>query len=109
MKMGDETELTTILEGIGEGFYAVDRDWRITRFNTEASHHFKRPASEMLGRVLWKVFPNAVDTDLGRTFFSTMASRATELQGEVRIDYRPDGVVCTIDAPLDSIHDGDKA
>ena len=29
-----EDEITAILEGIGEGFYAVDRDWRITRFNS---------------------------------------------------------------------------
>jgi two-component sensor histidine kinase len=76
-----ESELTTILEGIGEGFYAVDRDWRITHFNSEASRHFQRPADEMVGRVLWEIFPTASDTDLGRTFFSTMASRAT-VRGE---------------------------
>ena len=77
----DDTELQTILEGIGEAFYAVDRDWRITRFNTEAAHHFHKPASEMLGRVLWEVFPTAVDTELGRIFFDTMARRAT-VRGE---------------------------
>ena len=76
-----EAELTTILEGIGEGFYAVDRDWRITHFNSEASRHFGRPASDMVGRVLWEIFPKAADTDLGRTFLSTMASRAT-VRGE---------------------------
>lgn len=74
-------ELETILEGIGEGFYAVDRDWRITHFNSQAARHFQRPASEMVGRVLWEIFPKAADTDLGRTFLSTMASRAT-LSGE---------------------------
>lgn len=76
-----ESELTTILEGIGEGFYAVDRDWRITHFNSEAARHFKRPASDMVGGVLWEIFPKAADTDLGRTFLSTMASRAT-VRGE---------------------------
>ena len=30
---------------------------------------------------------------------------SAELQGEVRIDFRADGVVCTIDAPLDAIHE----
>ena len=72
-----EDELTAILEGIGEGFYAVDRDWRLTRFNGEAARHFGKPASEMIGRRLWDVFPDAVDTDLGRLFFDTMARRAT--------------------------------
>jgi putative addiction module CopG family antidote len=70
-----ETELITILEGIGEGFYSVDRDWRITRFNTEAARHFRRAAADVLGRKLWDVFPGARDTDLGRLFAATMESR----------------------------------
>jgi two-component sensor histidine kinase len=79
--MSGESELATILEGIGEGFYAVDRDWRITHFNSKASRHFNRPAGDMVGRVLWEIFPTAADTDLGRTFLSAMASRAT-VRGE---------------------------
>ena len=37
-----------------------------------------------------------------RGFGSLMIERAlsTELQGEVRLDFRPEGLVCTIDAPL---------
>jgi len=30
---------------------------------------------------------------------------SAELQGKAHIDFRPAGVVCTIDAPLDAIHD----
>jgi two-component sensor histidine kinase len=46
-----------------------------------------------------------------RGFGSRMIERglAAELQGEVRIDWQPQGVVCTIDAPIDAIHDGDSA
>ncbi|MDP2331198.1 MAG: HWE histidine kinase domain-containing protein [Reyranella sp.] len=73
----DQSELETILEGIGEAFYAVDGDWRITHFNTEASKHFRRLAAEMLGRRLWDVFPTAADTDLGRLFFDAMERRST--------------------------------
>lgn len=79
---GNESELKTILEGIGEAFYSLDRDWRIIHFNGEASNHFRRPASETVGRRLWDVFPMAVDTDLGRLFMDTMARRAT-VRGEV--------------------------
>jgi two-component sensor histidine kinase len=74
-------ELETILEGIGEGFYSVDGDWRIRHFNSEAARHFRRPAAEMIGRKLWDVFPDAVDTDLGRLFVDAHARRAT-LRGE---------------------------
>jgi two-component sensor histidine kinase len=42
-----------------------------------------------------------------RGFGSRMIERglAAELQGEVHIDWQPQGVVCTIDAPLAAIHD----
>jgi two-component sensor histidine kinase len=41
-------------------------------------------------------------------FGSRMIERglSAELRGDVRIDYRPEGVVCTIDAPLDIICEG---
>ena len=42
-----------------------------------------------------------------RGFGSRMIERglAAELRGEARIDWRPEGVVCTIDAPLVAIHE----
>jgi len=46
-----------------------------------------------------------------RGFGSRMIERglAAELQGEVRIDWQPQGVVCTIDAPIEAIHDQGSA
>jgi PAS domain S-box-containing protein len=70
-----EAELVTILEGIGEGFYAVDREWRIRRFNSEAARHFQRAPQEVLGRTLWEAFPGARETPLGRLFLDAMAQR----------------------------------
>src|SRR4051812_4912066 len=70
-----EVELATILEGIGEGFYAVDREWRIRRFNSEAARHFGRTPQEVLGCILWEAFPGARETPLGQLFLATMASR----------------------------------
>jgi two-component sensor histidine kinase len=50
-----------------------------------------------------------VSPPLHRGFGSRMIERglAAELQGEVRIGWQPQGVVCTIDAPLAAIHDQD--
>jgi PAS domain S-box-containing protein len=76
-----EAELKVILEGIGEGFYAVDCDWRIRRFNSEAARHFGCAPAQVLGRNLWEVFPGARDTDLGQLFVRAMASR-TGLRSE---------------------------
>ena len=70
-----EAELGIILEGIGEGFYAVDRDWRVRRFNSEAARHFGRAPGEALGRNLWELFPGARETELGRLFLQAMSTR----------------------------------
>jgi PAS domain S-box-containing protein len=72
-----EAGLGTILDGIGEGFYAVDRDWRIILFNGEAGRHFRCAPDDLLGRILWEAFPGARETALGQLFLKTMASRET--------------------------------
>ena len=63
-----EAGLNTILNGIGDGFYAVDRDWRIILFNAEAERHFRRPQADVLGKKLWELFPDAAETALGQLF-----------------------------------------
>lgn len=70
-----EAELATILEGIGEGFYALDGQWRITRLNAAAAQHFRRPAEDMIGRVLWEIFPGAENTALGKVFVDALTNR----------------------------------
>jgi PAS domain S-box-containing protein len=72
-----EAGLATILDGIGDGFYAVDRDWRIILFNEAAAKHFRRAPAEMLGRILWEALPGARETALGQMFLKVMASRET--------------------------------
>ncbi|HEX4891718.1 MAG TPA: HWE histidine kinase domain-containing protein, partial [Hyphomicrobiaceae bacterium] len=72
-----EVELTTILEGIGEGFYSVDGQWTVRRFNREAARHFGRSAADIIGRNLWDTFPGARETSLGQLFLDTMDTRQT--------------------------------
>ena len=69
--------LAAILDGIGEGFYAVDADWRIILFNNEASRYFQLAPEAVLGRVLWEALPGARDSRLGQIFVRVMQSRDT--------------------------------
>ena len=71
----NEEGLKTILNGVGEGFYAVDRDWRIILFNDEAARYFRRAPEEVLGRNLWETFPRTRETGLGQLFVRTMQNR----------------------------------
>jgi len=70
-----ETLLTAILEGIGQPFYAVDRNWRFYLYNADAERHFGRPASEMIGRTLWEAFPDDVHHERGRILRDAMERR----------------------------------
>ncbi len=72
-----EAGLKTILDGIGEGFYALDCDWRIILFNNEAARHFRCAPEDVLGRTLWEAFSGSRETGLGQLFLKTMASRET--------------------------------
>jgi PAS domain S-box-containing protein len=70
-----ETQLVTILEGIGLPFYAVDRDWRIHLYNQAAERHFGRPADQMIGTTLWQHFGHDRTTERGRILDEAMARR----------------------------------
>jgi two-component sensor histidine kinase len=70
-----ETLLATILDGIGQPFYAVDRNWRIYLYNRDAAQHFGRTAEQMIGTVLWDNFPQDIDTERGRILHDAMARR----------------------------------
>jgi PAS domain S-box-containing protein len=76
-----ETLLNTIVEGLGQPFYAVDSDWRVTIYNEEAARHFGRPPAEVLGRNLWDAFPQDLNTERARILLKAMARR-TMLRGE---------------------------
>ena len=69
------TLLATILDGIGQPFYAVDRNWRIYLYNRDAEQHFGRTAEQMIGTTLWENFPQEVDTERGRILRDAMAQR----------------------------------
>lgn len=51
--------IETILNSITDGFFALDKDWRFTYINAEAERLLLRPATELLGRNIWDVFPEA--------------------------------------------------
>ena len=76
-----ETLLATILEGIGQPFYAVDGTWRIFLYNRDAAEHFGRTAEQMIGTTLWDHFPQDRDAERGRILQDAMARRAA-VKGE---------------------------
>jgi DNA-binding CsgD family transcriptional regulator/PAS domain-containing protein len=72
-----------LLEGIGDGFYSVDGDWRIRRISRLAIQHFALPRERVLGRSFWDLFPSTVNMPLSQQVFRAMATRQV-MSGEAR-------------------------
>jgi len=69
-----EARLAVILEGIGDAFYTLDGEWRFTYINRAAQTSFGVPAQDMLGRVIWEVFPHSEGTELRRRYEEVAAT-----------------------------------
>lgn len=54
--------LTVTLQGLTDGLFTLDHDWRITYVNPEALRVFRLPEQEVVGQDLWSVFPEARGT-----------------------------------------------
>jgi PAS domain S-box-containing protein len=64
----------SILESISDAFYAVDSEWRFTYVNRVAEGWWDRSREALLGRSIWDVFPETVDTP---TFHAHLKSART--------------------------------
>ncbi|MEZ0326519.1 MAG: ATP-binding protein [Fimbriimonas sp.] len=51
-----------LLDALSDDFVCVDADWRITYLNLAAQKHLERPREDLLGRVLWEVWPAGAET-----------------------------------------------
>tara|TARA_R100001143_G_scaffold63575_1_gene72192 strand:+ start:1699 stop:4260 length:2562 start_codon:yes stop_codon:yes gene_type:complete len=54
-------ERIEILERIGDGFFAVDKDFTVTYWNQRASELLKMPKVKIIGKHLWDLFADATE------------------------------------------------
>lgn len=55
-------ERNSILESIDDGFFALDRAWTVTYWNSKAQLLLRVPKDMILGRNLWDIFDQEEDT-----------------------------------------------
>ena len=73
--------LSTVLESISDAFFTLDAEWRFTFVNSEAERLVERTRAELLGKVVWDVFPEAADST-----FHTEYRRAVDEGVTVRFE-----------------------
>ena len=70
---------TAILESIADAFYSLDDEWRFVVVNPAAERApFGRPASELLGKVIWEVFPAIPGTRIHQHYLDAVQKRSHE-------------------------------
>jgi PAS domain S-box-containing protein len=68
-----------ILDGLAEGFFALDRRWRFVAFNRAAEEMFDLRREGVIGRTIWEVSPTAVGTEFERRYRQVMTTREKQV------------------------------
>lgn len=63
-----EIEIREILKSISDPFHVVDANWKLKYFNKEAEKLFQKTNEEVIGEVIWDVFPQKVGTPLEKIY-----------------------------------------
>jgi PAS domain S-box-containing protein len=67
-------EKNSILESIGDAFFAVDKNWKVTYWNTKAEVVLHKKKETIINKNLWEEFADAVDSP----FYSNYRRAAEE-------------------------------
>src|SRR3954454_2557703 len=65
----------TVLAGISDAFSALDSEFRYTFVNDRVAELAGVPKEKILGRVIWEIFPNAVDGEFFQRCQEVMKTR----------------------------------
>ncbi len=63
------------LESIQDPFFSLDREWRFTFVNRRAEEFMNRSREELLGNVIWELWPNMRGAESERNLRSVMETR----------------------------------
>jgi PAS domain S-box-containing protein len=68
-------KINAILESITDLYYQLDSEWRFVDVNKRVEEMFRKDFGELVGRVIWEVFPRAIDSDLYPQFHKAVEQR----------------------------------
>ncbi|MBW4677631.1 MAG: response regulator [Desmonostoc geniculatum HA4340-LM1] len=77
-----KAHLETVLAGIQDQFFVLDGQWRYTFVNEQVAEIVGFSQEELLGRSIWEVFPDLVESE-----FYTQVHQAIAEQTVVRFEY----------------------
>ena len=69
------TQLSNVLERIGDGFVGLDLDWRYTYINEKGAQLFGRRPEDLLGKHIWTQFPEGIDQPFAKAYRRALATQ----------------------------------
>ncbi|WP_407430273.1 PAS domain-containing protein [Arcticibacter sp.] len=79
-------KLNKILNSITDGFFVLDKDRRVSYWNTAAETISRRSAEQVIGRSIWDIYPDAMIPELRQA-----CQKAEEEQTQVQLEqYNPE-------------------
>lgn len=79
-------KVISVIEGITGGFFALDRDWKITYVNQHQFLPHNKKAEDVIGKNLWEIAPETIDTVMYKELHRAMSERVA-VQFEVFSSY----------------------
>ena len=64
------------LESIGDGFFSLDRQWRVTYINARGARLLGKSREELLGKNLWESFPQTEALPFRKAYERALAEQA---------------------------------
>ncbi|WP_448266609.1 ATP-binding protein [Nostoc sp. DSM 114159] len=77
-----KAHLETVIAGIQDQFFVLDREWRYSFVNQQVAEVVGIPKEELLGKIVWEVFPDVV-----KSKFDTEVHRAIAQNTVVQFEY----------------------
>ncbi|MFO8127397.1 PAS domain S-box protein [Yoonia sp.] len=71
-------KLLQTFESIQDGFFTLDPDWRFSLVNSKASQMLSIDQPDLLGRLVWEVFPKSEEADFGQFCRQAVATGKTQ-------------------------------
>ncbi|MEH2181299.1 ATP-binding protein [Nostoc sp.] len=77
-----KAHLETVIAGIQDQFFVLDREWRYIFVNDQVAEVVGIPKEELLGRIVWETLPDLVNSE-----FDTQVHRAFAQNTVVQFEY----------------------
>jgi PAS domain S-box-containing protein len=72
-----DQKLQSVMDSITDGFYTLDHDWRFTYCNEQGARLFGMSTGDLLGGVIWDLFPKMKGTGFYEGYMKAAQTRNT--------------------------------